>query len=509
MQPNLTPIPRRVFPSVAAGTLRTTWRLGLFLLVASQAGGVTQAHAATRARPNVLFVAIDDLRNDLGVLGAPEARTPSLDAFAATARVFANQYAQVPTCGASRCALLRGRYPSEPSQIGNNAILATHARWGDANLPQWFRTHGYQTLALGKITHYPGGLAGKNWAEKPEELPGAWDRSWIPDAPWKSPQAMMHGYASGQPRIPGKTPPWEAGDGPDTQYPDAWVAADAVATLRRLARSEQPWFFAVGLFKPHLPFAAPSRYFDLHAKDADPGPAVTARPVGPSSWHPSNEFRLNYAHHGKDPESDPEYARLIRRAYAAATSYVDAQAGRVFAALEELGLADNTIVVVWGDHGFLLGEHAVWGKHCLYDRALQSPLMIRTPHLLRAGEVSKAIVETVDVFPTLADLCGLPAPAGLDGRSLRVQLDDPSAPSTKPAVGYWTEGRRTVRTERWRLTDHPPGKSGDKAGVELFDYQTDPDEAHNIAADHPRIVAQLLAQLPPALPSDPREGKAP
>jgi len=403
----------------------------------------------------------------------------------------------VPTCGASRCALLRGRYPSEPAQVANTAIARTHVRWGDANLPAWFKRQGYQTFALGKITHYPGGLTGKQWAEGPEELPGAWTRCWIPDAPWKTAEAMMHGYANGKPRIAGKTPPWEAFDGPDTAYPDAWVAGEAVTTLRELARSTQPWFFAVGLFKPHLPFAAPKRFFDLHDPEKIPAPKVTTRPTGASSWHKSGEFRGNYGHDGRDPENDAAYAALMRQAYAAATSYVDAQAGRVLDALSELGLAQNTIVVVWGDHGFLLGEHAIWGKHCLYEQALRSPLMIRVPGLAQPGRISAAIVETVDIFPTLTDVCGLAAPAGLDGRSLRPQLADPTAKSAKPALSFWSSDQRSIRDERWRLIAHAGSDPSAPPATELFDLVVDPDEARNESARHPEVVAKLLAQLPP------------
>jgi iduronate 2-sulfatase len=474
--------------------MKSVLPLFLFLCAAS-----VPAAAAAPARPNVLFIAIDDLRNDLGALGVAHAKTPKLDAFAATARVFDHHYVQVPTCGASRCALLRGRYPSEPAHLANTAIARTHARWGDGNLPAWFKRHGYQTFALGKITHHPGGLTGKQWAEGPEELPGAWTRCWIPDAPWKTAEAMMHGYANGKARAPGKTPPFEAFDGPDTAYPDAWVASEAVATLRTLARSPEPWFFAVGLFKPHLPFAAPKRFFDLHDPEKIPAPKVAQRPAEPSSWHKSGEFRGNYGHNGRDPENDPAYARLVRQAYAAATSYVDAQAGRVLDALQELGLADNTIVVVWGDHGFLLGEHAIWGKHCLYEGALRSPLMIRMPGLAQPGRTSGAIVETVDVFPTLADLCGLAIPAGLDGRSLRPQLNDPALKSAKPALGFWSSGQRTIRDERWRLIAHAPATPRAAPAAELFDIVSDPDEARNEAARQPAVVARLLEQLPPAL----------
>ena len=470
-------------------------------------------HAGEPARPNVLFIAIDDLRNDLGALDASHAKTPQLDAFAKTARVFTNHYVQTPTCGASRCALWRGRYPSLPAHVGNGAVMQTQSEWGMRSLPAVFRAGGYRTLSLGKLTHHPGGRTGKGWADGPEELAGAWDRSWVPDGPWKTPEAMMHGYANGGARKPGKSPPWESHEGPDEAYPDAWIAADAVKTLRELSTQKGAWFFGVGFFKPHLPFAAPKKWHDLHATGVpDLKPEAAAKPTWPSGWHNSSEFRGNYGHApGRDPLTDAEYAQLMRRAYAASISYMDAQVGRVLDELQRLGFADNTIVVVWGDHGFLLGEHAIWGKHCLFENALRSPLMIRHPGLLHPGQNNTATVETVDVFPTLVELCGLTAPASLDGRSLRPQLNDPKAPATKPAHGFWTGGQRTIRTERWRLIEQSSNgeKSTQSPRIELFDYKTDPDETRNHAAEHADVVAELQGQLHkvPAVSSAKQKGE--
>ncbi len=467
--------------------------LSLLLMVAP----FLQAGSASSSRPpNVLFIAIDDLRNDLGVLGATHAQTPRLDALAATSRIFSHHYVQVPTCGASRAALLRGRYPTERAHLGNAAIADTHRTWGDANLPAWFQRHGYRTLAMGKITHHPGGLTGPDWNTGPEELPDSWERSWIPASPWPHAEGIMHGYANGKPRERGQDPPLEAFDGPDSAYPDAWVADEAVSTLKTLADSPAPWFFAVGFFKPHLPFAAPKRYFDLHDPTLIPAPDVTRRPESPSSWHPSGEFRNTYRHDGRDPEDDADYANALRHAYAASVSYVDAQVGRVLDALRQLKLEENTIIVVWSDHGFLLGEHAIWGKHCLYENALRSPLLIRTPGLPEPGRTSSAIVESIDLFPTLTELCQLPNPGGLDGQSLAIQLSDPSVPSSKPARGLWGE-QRTVRTERWRLIAHPAPAGETTPAVELYDFETVPAEAHNVAAAHPAVVARLLQSLPP------------
>ncbi|HUE96170.1 MAG TPA: sulfatase-like hydrolase/transferase, partial [Longimicrobiaceae bacterium] len=179
---------------------------------------------------------------------------------------------------------------------------------------------------------------------------------------------------------------------------------------------------------------------------------------------------------------------------AASVSDTDEQVGRVLRALDEAGLAANTIVIVWSDHGFLLGEHAIWGKHCLYEHALRSPLMIRYPGMPHPGETSAAIVETVDLLPTLADLCGLLPPRELDGLSLRPQLEDPTSPPAKPAHAFWTGGQRSIRTDRWRLIARP-GIDGEPPHLELFDYETDPEETRNHAATHPEIVRELLAQI--------------
>lgn len=460
-------------------------------------------------RTNVLLLMIDDLRNTLGNAD-PVVRTPNLDRLAASGRLFSRHYVQVPTCGASRCSLLRGRHPELPAHLHNNAIAVTHADWADVSLPAWFRRHGYRTLALGKVTHYPGGRTGRLWTDGPEELPGAWDRSWIPETPWGPAQHLMHGYANGRPRNPGISPPWEAFDGPDEAYPDAWVAAEAIRTLRELAgtsptRNEAPWFFAVGFFKPHLPFAAPKRWFDLYNPESFSDPSGSRRPDGVSGWHGSGEFRGNYGHDGRDPDTDPTYARLLRQAYAASTSYMDAQVGRVLDELQALKLAARTVVVLWSDHGFLLGEHAIWGKHCLYEEALRAPLIIRTPGMVRPGEVTAAIVESVDVFPTLTALAGLPTPANLHGRGLLQALADPDTPSIKPAHGFFTRNQRTIRTDRWRLVAHNDDHGGLR-GVELFDYDTDPDESRNLASKQPAVVQELLTRLD-AVPSPARSGQ--
>jgi len=476
---------------MTAETCRVSSRL--LCLLFSLIAGFARPPLAAADRPNVLFIAIDDLRNDLGALGVTTAQTPQLDRLARSSRLFSHHYTQVPTCGASRCTLLRGRYPTEAAYRSNEAILSTHAVWQERSLPAWLKQAGYATYALGKITHYPGGMAGPAWAAPPEELPGAWDRSWIPDGPWRTPQAMMHGYTGGKAREPGVSPPLELADAPDSAYPDAWIADAAITQLHALAESTAPWFFAVGFFKPHLPFVAPQSIWRRFAQTDFPAPPVAADAREGLAWGDSGELLKNYNSHGRDPRIDPAYAVELRRAYAAATSFMDAQVGRVLGALEELGLAHNTILVVWSDHGFLVGEHGMWAKHTLYENALRSPLMIRYPGLPDPGRTTNAVVETVDLFPTLLDLCGLPPPPGLDGRSLRPQLENPLAPTAKPALAWWVSGR-SVRTDRWRLLAYPR-KDQEEAAVELFDLTKDPYELHNVAATNPETVRELMAVL--------------
>ena len=442
---------------------------------------------------NILFILIDDLRNDLNTSGAGYAITPNLDAFASQARLFSRHYVQVPTCGSSRAALLRGQRATEAGFLPNTAILDTHEEWAHRSLPAWFRSHGYQTLALGKVTHYPGGLTGHGWAEGPEELPGAWDRSWVPDSHWQTPEEMMHGYANGIPRERGVSPAWEAFNGPDTAYPDGWVANEAVRILEELAEAANPWFFAVGFFKPHLPFAAPDKYFNLYDPYDIPELHHTEPPPSISSWHGSGELMNNYGAHPANPNEDSSYARQLRHAYAASTSYMDAQVGRVLDQFEKLDLSENSIIVIWSDHGFALGEQGIWGKHSLYETALKAPLIMYYPGMKKPGIVSNSIVEAIDIFPTLTELTGLETPVELEGISLRPQLFDPEAFSKEAAFAHWTRGQSTVRTNDWRLIVHRP--ENEIEGFELFDFRNQNNGVRTNPDEHPDIMNALLEKI--------------
>lgn len=451
-------------------------------------------------RPNVLFIAVDDLRPWLGCYDEKLAVSPNIDRLAKEGRRFARHYVQVPTCGASRCGLMFGRYPGRlPGDAGNDAILKTAAKQPHPALPALFRQNGYRTVSVGKITHFPGGRGGKGWVDGPVELPGAWDESLMPSGPWQTPEGAMHGYANGLTRQQAgkdasKKPVSQSVAGDDQTYPDGWIAEEAVKQLNELAAGEKPFFLAAGFIKPHLPFAAPESYFKATSGITAPLPRAAEKPVFPTTWHASGEFRQYGANEG-DPFREPSAAEAYRKAYLACVRYSDAQIGKLLAALDESPAGKNTIVVLWGDHGFLLGEHAIWGKHCLFEEALHSPLIIRVPGQKKPGAAAEAIVETVDIYPTLAALAGLPLSKDLDGRSLVPQLEDPVAASDGMAAGFW-QGAATLRTETHRLI--VSGK--DRKTVELYDHREDPAEWANVAAKQEETVDGMRALLEKAVP---------
>jgi iduronate 2-sulfatase len=249
--------------------------------------------------------------------------------------------------------------------------------------------------------------------------------------------------------------------------------------------SSKPFFLAVGIIKPHLPFGAPRKYLDLYAGVELPAIPHPARPEGPSTWHGSGEF-MQYNRWGKDPREDAAFATNVRRHYAACVSYADAQVGRILTKLSQTGADRNTIVVLWGDHGWCLGEHAMWGKHNLFEEALRSPLIVVYPGMARPGESTDAVIETLDVFPTLCDLAGVPKPGFTQGVSLLPLLEDPDA-AGHPAVAYW-QNKTTIRTTTHRLIVHPQA-------VELYDHTTVEAETRDVATDHPDLVAHLRQVL--------------
>lgn len=444
------------------------------------------------AKPNILLICIDDLRPELKSFGAEYIHSPAMDSLAASGRPFHRHYVQAPTCGSSRYALMTGRYAVKSAMRGNDALFLEAGK-GDnlPTLPGYFRKNGYRTVSVGKVTHHPGGLGGPDWndPDKPE-LPGAWDVHVMPVGPWEHPRGAMHGTADGVQRVKGETPAIHHQEGDDMTYTDGWITREALSRMEELAAGDEPFFLAVGIMKPHLPFATPKKYRDIY-DDADLPPIPhPEKPPEPSTWQASGEFMRNYNHDGRDPRENAEYADQSRRSYAACVSYADKQVEKLMGQLKKLGLEDDTIVVLWGDHGFHLGEHAVWGKHTLFEESLLAPLIVRVPGMATPGEPSRAVVETIDLFPTLCELAKLDPPDGLAGDSLAPELADPSS-SGGEAVSYFGRAE-TIRTSDHRLIRQP--RDG-RTLYELYDHRTPEAETRNLAKDEPELVKELEARL--------------
>ncbi len=441
-------------------------------------------------KPNVLLICVDDLRPELACFGVDYIQSPHIDSLAAQGRAFARHYVQAPTCGASRNALLMGRYGGDD----NSALFVRSEELGEDGLahppsmPAWFRQHGYQTVSVGKVSHHPGGLGGPDWDDAAIlEMPNAWDRHILKSGPWQHPRGWMHGLANGEIRFDANDMDvMQALDGPDAIYPDGTNTDEAIKQLDKIAKDDQPFFLAFGILRPHLPFGAPAKYLELYKNTTLPKIVHPEKPTGRTTWHRSGEF-YKYNRWGKDPNTDAEFSIEVRKHYAACVSYADAQVGKIVDRLEALGLRDDTIIVLWGDHGWHLGEHSIWGKHALFEESLLSPLIVSYPGIPNAGAITDAIVESVDIFPTLAELAHLPTPDYASGVSVVPLLKEPDAQGHN-AYGYF-KGGQTVRTDTHRLIVHEDGY------LELYDHTTPEGETKNIAAAQPELAQTLLARI--------------
>jgi arylsulfatase A-like enzyme len=454
--------------------------------------------------PNILFLAIDDLRPQLGAYGESYMHTPRLDGLAAEGRLFTRHYVQVPTCGASRFSLLTGVRPASAAHLRNSAfetLLSAHSASQPESFVHLFRQRGYYTAGLGKMSHMPDGKLYEYNGEGDgaPEMPLSWNESWGPIGKWGTSWNAFFGYSDGNNRNMerGKYPAFERAAVADTALPDGLTAQRAIEMLQQL--KDTTFFLGVGFFKPHLPFTAPAKYWDLYDADSLPLSPNPEPPLGIAQEDLANNGEMfgNYRHEekgGKGIRISDESARELRHAYVAAVSYVDAQVGKVLDELDRLGLAENTIVVVWGDHGWHLGDHTVWGKHTTFERSLRSTLIVRSPDIQQPGLATDGLVESLDLYPTLLELAGIDSvPAYLTGSSFVPLLKNPAQAGKQGAFGYW-RGGRTLRTERYRITEYPGGEEKE-ARLELFDHETDPFETRNLAAEQPEIVAELLPRL--------------
>ncbi len=457
---------------------------------ASLAENSSSAKATAPKAPNVLLLCIDDLRPELYCYGVKYIHSPNIDSLAARSRIFTRHYVQAPTCGASRYTLLTGLYggASNGALFQRAEKLKKDPRSVPPSMPAWFRQNGYTTVSVGKVSHHPGGRGGPDWDDdsKPE-MPNSWDRHLLPAGDWQHPRGHMHGLAHGEIRKNAKDMDiYQAKNGTDKIYPDGLTIEESLKQLDQLAKDDKPFFLAVGIIRPHLPFGAPEKYFAAYRDKELPDIPHPNKPEGKTTWHGSGEF-MKYNRWGRNPNEDAEFALECRRYYAACVSYADALVGEVIAKLYETGQQNNTIIVLWGDHGWHLGEHAIWGKHALFEESLHSPLLIHHPGIAKPGTKTDSIIETLDVFPTLCDIAGLPKPGFVHGVSLKPILDDPAAPG-HPAVAYRSNAK-TIRTDTHRLIAHKNGYN------ELYDHTSKEKETKNIAETNPSLVEELRAAL--------------
>ncbi len=448
------------------------------LLLLAAFSALSLAAAEPTAKLNVLLIAVDDLRDTLGCYGHPAVKTPRIDRLAARAVRFDRAYVQYPVCNPSRSSFLTGLRPDQTGITDNRTLLRD--RLPDVvTLPQLLKDDGRHAAAFGKIYHLGGG--------RDEALRAKWmdlPRSWHTAQSFEA-TPLGRKKLAGRDLSQGKLGwcHWGAMDGDDDDQPDGQIARAVGAEIEKLG--DRPWVIGAGFMKPHDPFVAPQKYFDLYPADS----LSLHRP--PADQTPAPPFAVGFGELGSAfaTFTDREQREFLR-AYYACTSYMDAQVGRVLDTLDRLRLWERTIVVFLGDHGYHLGERTWWNKNTLFERSCRAPLLIAAPGI-KPG-VARGLVEFVDLYPTIAELCGLKPPADLAGQSLRPLLRDPSAPGKPAAFTLVTRGAArgdSVRTDRWRFTRWSDG------AVELYDHASDPEENRNVAAAHPEVIRRLTETL--------------
>lgn len=432
-------------------------------------------------RPNILFIAVDDLRPELGCYGNRVVSSPNIDRLASEGVLFRRAYCNVPVSGASRASLLTGTRPTSYRFI-------SYDTWAEKDnpeaitLPQYLKNNGYYTVALSKVFHHM--YDSKNgWDEewRPSGK-GSW-RNYIQDDNLKIDTLIKRGM------------PFECADVPDTEYFDGKTTQKALHFLRNSAGKEKPFFLAVGFLKPHLPFNAPEKYWDLYDPKeigiaGNPNPPENAPRQAIHNW---GELRQYYSIPETGPLTDSAASKL-RHGYYACVSYTDAQIGMLLDELENTGLDKNTIVVLWGDHGWNLGEHGLWCKHCNFNTSLNAPLIFKVPGLTR-GDKNNSITEFIDIYPTLCELTGLPLPEHLEGESLTGRLKDPEKEEDDYAVSKFITGLTLIEGEYF-YTEFLD-KNDSAVATMLYNHSLDPDENVNISYDNDKkeLVRNLDRRL--------------
>jgi len=502
----------------------------LRLMLCLAAVGLARAADSSPARPNVLFIAVDDLRPEFGAYGADYIKSPNLDRLAKSGITFQRAYCQQAVCSPTRTSILTGTRP-DTNKVWD---LETHFRVALPNvvtLGQHFKNHGYFVQGMGKIYHgslddapswsVPWGTPKADTYALPENVKLNARRYGVDPDGANNPEAKAKGKgkakaaASAAPTIPDsmparkniRGPAFESADVPDNFFQDGKVAELAVSTLQDMSKKKEPFFLAVGFVKPHLPFVAPKKYWDLY----DPAKIELApnkfRPKDAPDYSilPGGELR-NY--HGIPEGSVPDdLARQLKHGYYASISYMDAQVGKLLDELDRLDLRKNTIIVLWGDHGWKLGEHDAWCKHTTTENDTNTALLLSVPGMQHAGAKTKSIVEFVDIYPTLVEFAGLPLPSHLEGMSFKPVVENPTRPWKTAAFSQYPRnaGRSgtgalmgySMRTERYRLTVWVDRGDHTKVdAIELYDHQLDPQENFNVAKApaNGELVEQLMAQ---------------
>lgn len=479
----------------------------LFLILVLFVFAGQSTAAPESKRPNVLMICVDDLKPLLGCYGDRVVKSPNIDRLAKQGMRFDRAYCNQAVCAPSRNALLTGARPTSLGiyNLGTNFRQAVP----DAvTLPQYFMRHGWRTEAIGKLFHVGHGNQedAASWSiphvhDKVVDyaLPQSTDRNQITRE-----EAYFSNTRLDEIRKLPRGAAYEVADVADNAYADGRIADEAIRRLRSAKdKPDQPLFLAVGFVKPHLPFCAPKKYWDLYDRNKFKLPQRRTPPDGAPSYAPQFGMELRqYAGTPEKGELPEELQRTLIHGYHAAMSYMDAQLGRVLDELDRLQLTDNTIVLLWGDHGWHLGDHGMWCKHTNYEEANRIPLIIAAPGVTKKGSHTTRLTETVDIYPTLCELAGLPkpnVPQPMDGTSLFPILRNPKATFKDHVLHVFPRGNklgRAIRTERYRLVEWKvPGASAESAELELYDYKRDPNETRNIADQSGPVVKELRALL--------------
>jgi iduronate 2-sulfatase len=464
------------------------------------------SHAALAAdRPNVLFIASDDMRPQLGCYGDTTVKSPNLDALAKRGMVFNRSYVQQALCSPSRISMLSGRYPATTGIFEIGRTLRTTMP-DITTMPQHFKSQGYHTRSLGKIYHV-GIDDDASWtvpawhSKKPRVSPetGEAVKKFVEDAKAKGVNIPQKGRGNRNMAIPA----FESVECADDDLLDGDTAANAITQLQEHAKNQQqPFFLAVGFANPHVPWISPKKYWELYEPSKFALAANEYVPKGAPDFAATSGTDFFWYKDVPQVSGDqlPEdYKRRSLHGYYAAISYVDAQVGRLLAALDETGLAKNTIVVFWSDHGYYMGEHTWWGaKHNNYEGATRNCLIIATPGQKTAGQSTEALAQSVDLAPTLTELCGLPAHSGFQGRSLKPVLDDPTAKVNDAAYSWYPKSGylgTAMRTDKWRYVEWT--KPGAETVRELYNQVVDPQNNLNVAnkPEHEKVIETLGKRL--------------